>query len=132
MTNKERNRKWYLDNKEKKSIDNKQWHINNRIEALENMKQYFIINKEKRTEYKKQWRKDNPDKERNIERKSRNKRKRNLGFFPLNKYFENSHAHHISQNFVIYIPEEIHRSIWHCLVTGYNMDEINKLAINFL
>lgn len=129
---KQYNKQWYLDNKEKKSIDNKEYHKENRTKALEDMKQYFSDNKEKRTEYKRQWRKNNIDRERIIGQKSKNKRKRNLGFFPLNEYFEGAHAHHISQNFVIYMPEEIHRSIWHCLETGHNMNEINKLAINLL
>ena len=88
--------------------------------------------KDNRYRYTEQWRKDNPEKRLEIAKKSQNKRKRNLGFFPLNEYFKGSEAHHISQNFVIYIPEEIHRGISHCLETGKNMNEINKLAISLL
>ena len=93
---------------------------------------YSAETKEKRYEYTKQWRKDNPEKRLAIAKKSQNKRKRNLGFFPLNEYFEGSEAHHISENFIIYIPKELHRSISHCLETGRNMEQINKLAIEFL
>ena len=60
------------------------------------------------------------------------KRHSSLGFFPINKYFKESEGHHISENFVIYIPRELHRSIPHNIWTGKNMDKINKLAIEYL
>ena len=59
-------------------------------------------------------------------------KRKGLGFFPLNKYFENSEAHHISKNFIIYIPKIIHNSIHHNIWNWYNMDEINQLAIEYL
>lgn len=57
--------------------------------------------------------------------KHSSKRKRNLGFKPLNKYFSNSHAHHIDREYVIYIPKELHMSVSHNIFTGKNMDIIN-------
>ena len=65
------------------------------------------------------------------DRKVKAKRK-GLGFIPLNNYFEGSEGHHISQNFVIYIPEILHRSINHSIWTWQNMNVINKLAFSFL
>ena len=59
-------------------------------------------------------------------------KRRELVFNPLNQSFEGSEGHHINKNDVIYIPKEIHKSIRHCLKTGNNMLEINKLAIRFL
>ena len=55
-----------------------------------------------------------------------------FGFIPLNKYFLGAEGHHINYNYVIYIPEKIHKSIWHCLASGVGMDKINKKAFNFL
>ena len=57
---------------------------------------------------------------------------RQLYFFPLNKPFENYEAHHISLNFIIYIPKKIHQSIAHNIWTWKNMDKINQLAIGYL
>lgn len=58
--------------------------------------------------------------------------RRNLGFVELNDWFEGSEAHHIDKEFVLYIPKEIHRSIWHNVWTGQGMDEINNLAIKYV
>ena len=66
-----------------------------------------------------------------VKRKKEAKR-RLLGFFPLNKYFEGSEVHHVSQNFIIYIPENIHQKNHHSIWTWRGMDIINKLAFEFL
>lgn len=60
------------------------------------------------------------------------KRKRGLGFEPINEWFEGAHAHHITKNIIIYIPEALHRSVSHNIWTGEGMEEINKLAFDFL
>jgi len=80
----------------------------------------------------KQWRKENPDKVRGYAKKQSNRRHRDLGFIPLNEYFEGSDAHHINKNEVIYIPKKYHRSICHCLETGKNMALINSIAWDYL
>lgn len=61
-----------------------------------------------------------------------NKRKRNLGFIPLNEYFIDSHAHHIDDKNIIYIPKETHKLIWHRQKSIYTMDRINTYAYFFL
>lgn len=58
--------------------------------------------------------------------------RRDLGFVPLNKKFKDSHAHHIDKDYVIYIPAELHQSIYHSLVNDINMDKINALAFKYL
>ena len=55
-----------------------------------------------------------------------------LGFIPLNKPSKDYEAHHISQNFVIYIPRLIHQSIKHSIWTWKNMEQINQLALGYL
>ena len=61
-----------------------------------------------------------------------NVKRRQLGFIPLNECFPNAHAHHIDTEHIIYIPEELHRSIPHNLNTGKGMEEINAKAYDFL
>jgi len=59
-------------------------------------------------------------------------KRRQLGFISLNNYFEGSEAHHISENFVIYMLKELHKSLPHNIWTWHNMEQMNKLAIKFL
>lgn len=60
------------------------------------------------------------------------KRKRKLGYIPLNSYFEDCEGHHITHNFVIYIPKATHKSVWHNLNTDQGMEAMNTLAVDFL
>jgi len=64
-------------------------------------------------------------------KKSDNKRKRNLGFIPLNEFFEGSEFHHIDRERGLFIPIELHKSISHCVETGKNMKEINLVAFDY-
>lgn len=91
-------------------------------------------------EYFKIWRKNNPDYNKQWNqtlkgRLSNRKRisvRRYLGFIPLNKPLKGYEGHHISENFVIFIPKELHKSIWHNIWTWKGMKKMNKLAIDYL
>lgn len=50
----------------------------------------------------------------------------------LNQRFSGSEGHHIMTSVVIFTPKNLHRSIRHNFKTGVGMDEINKLAFDFL
>ena len=50
----------------------------------------------------------------------------------MNDRFFGSHAHHITKSIIIYIPAELHNHIKHNIKTGYNMGEINILALQFI
>lgn len=50
----------------------------------------------------------------------------------LNKRFFKSEGHHILSNVVIFIPKDLHRSIYHNMRNGKGMNEINKLTIDYL
>jgi sulfur relay (sulfurtransferase) DsrC/TusE family protein len=66
--------------------------------------------------------------------KSIHKRKRSMGFNPLNEYFENSHAHHLhikNHNDVLYIPRELHMAIGHNHHMNKNIFEINLHSLNW-
>ena len=73
----------------------------------------------------------NPKKMSEIIRRRASKR-RQLGFNPWNKPFKGCESHHLTKEDVIYLPKELHRSIYHNIWTGQNMDIINTLAIQFL
>ena len=59
-------------------------------------------------------------------------KRRSLGFTALNAPFEGAEGHHLTHNFVMYIPKALHRSIWHNMHTSKNMYEVNALALDFL
>jgi len=109
----------------------------------ESYRRYREKNKEKIREIKRKYLQNNKDKVKAYLKKNRdkylehrkrnnNKRRRKLGFVPLNKPFENAEAHHINEEDVIYISKDIHRSVSHNLHTGKNMEEINKIAMQCL
>ena len=50
----------------------------------------------------------------------------------LNEKFELSDAHHVNEHYIVYIPRYIHRSVWHSLVTGKGIVEINKKVFKWL
>ena len=125
-------KQWYIEHREQKKQYTKkyqetypQWH-------LEYQKQYYKTHLKEIMEKTIIWRENNPIKVKEMYARHSNKRRRLLGFIPLNKCFEGSVAHHININEIVYMPEKVHRSIWHCLETGKNMIEINKIAINFI
>jgi len=63
-------------------------------------------------------------------------KRRKLGHNPINKLFKNSHFHHLHLNndnaIGIYIPKEIHESVWHSSKIRESMNEINKVALLWL
>ncbi len=57
--------------------------------------------------------------------RQRNKRRRR-GFIPLNSCdVDGWVGHHLDFNYVIFIPEELHKSVWHSVTKNRNMDIIN-------
>ncbi len=65
-------------------------------------------------------------------KKRRANRKRNLGFISINNWFQNSHGHHINKDVVIYIPGKLHNSIAHNHNVPKSMVEINRVAFQYL
>lgn len=66
--------------------------------------------------------------------KARNeaKRKRNLGYNPMNKPFDNSNGHHLNETDILFIPTSIHRSVSHSVLQDRNMKEINDAGFEWL
>ena len=123
---------YYQVNKERYRKQHQEWYQIHKEELRKRAQEYRRMYKERCTESAKHWRKNNPGKAREVWGKHQNKRKRNLGFNPLNEWFVGSEAHHINFNDIIYIPKELHKSIHHNVWTGKNMEKINCLAYQFL
>lgn len=58
--------------------------------------------------------------------------RKQFGFTTLNEYFDSSEGHHVDLKRVIYIPKEIHKSIWHSVTKNINMEVINNAAFEFM
>ena len=125
----EYNKQWYKDHREEKNRRSKQYDLVHREEKAEYNKQRYLNNCEELKKFTKQYRQSPEGK---ITQQRHSFKRRDLGFIPLNKYFEGSEAHHISENFIIYIPYEIHHSIYHNIWTWQGMDAMNKLAVEWL
>lgn len=103
--------------------------------ALKNRKLYYK-NREKYLEICKKYRKTTNGKEVNVRAKAK---RRSLGFNPINERFDGAEYHHLrynangmkDNNIGIYIPRELHRSIYHNGFTGQGMDEMNKSAMEW-
>ena len=61
-----------------------------------------------------------------------NAKRRTFGFVPLNEPFAGSEAHHVDPEQAIYVPKELHRSIYHNQHTGQGMAQMNAIVYNFL
>lgn len=101
-------------------------------EAKERSKKFQLIHKEEIIEKGKKYRQSERGKE--LRKKSNAKRRRNLGFHPLNEPIDGIECdgHHFDKENVIYIPRDLHQSIPHNLESGKNMFEMNMNAFEFL
>lgn len=128
---------------EKEKKYQKEYHKRNRDQRITAMKVWREKNSDHVNEYHKKYNKSEKAKEAHIKyrqtnngkgkhRKDVSKRKKNFGFIPLNKPVSNSDAHHINKQYIVYIPHDLHNSIYHCVETGKNMEKINQLAMMYL
>ena len=123
-----REKQYWQKHKEERLAHIKAYRQEHKEEIIAQHKQYYQKHREEKLAY----RKNHIEQCREIEKRHKSKRERNLGFIPLNKYFEGCEAHHINQKYVIYIPRELHQSIYHDLMRGTNMLIINALAVEYL
>lgn len=59
------------------------------------------------------------------------KRRELFGFIPHNKAQKDFHGHHLDFNHVIFIPKELHRSIYHSVTKNINMNLINDITCDW-
>jgi hypothetical protein len=124
---KEIKHKYNLEHKEQ----TKEYNKNYKLTHKDQIRNYNLIHKIQLNEKGKLWRKKNPDKAHKIGNRQQAKRKRNLGYIPINKWFVGNVGHHLTKEYVIYIPKELHISIPHNVQTGYNMNLINYEALKW-
>jgi len=146
-------KRYYALNKEIINKKQSEYYKKNREYILNKVKEYRINNKDKINEYwksrhgkeikrKKDKRYHEKNKEKNNERRRRyyntrngkkniqrtnTMRDRKLGFIPINEPFENSHAHHLDNKYVMYIPKDIHIKY-----NGYGTELHRLLVLNEL
>lgn len=108
------------------------WYIENQARLSVERSAYYAIHSAVAIMRAKAWDKAHPERVRERVNKENARRRRLLGFVPLNAYFVGSDAHHINESDVIHIPTRLHRQIRHNLRTGKNMVQINSLAIAWL
>lgn len=123
----------------------KYWNIEMRVSedgAIRARGSFQIRDKEKilryqRTEKGKNAHMQRVRKYRNTEKGKLRKReeyakRKGLGYNPLNTPFVGCEPHHIDREHVIYIPKEMHWSVWHKLDTLEGMVKINAMAWDYL
>ena len=130
---------YYLNNQDKIKKRSVAWNKNNKKQKAHTNKEWYNNNKRLSIDRAVKWNKENIERRREISAKhsrffSRKykARRKNMGFVELNTKFENSHAHHVDNEQVVYIPEKLHRSVSHNLKTGRGMQTINALAFKYL
>ena len=141
----EKKRQRYQENKEAMKNTQKVWYGNNSEYAKERRKQNYRVNEEIEKEKRMIYYYANHEEELNRAKNYRktpagkiamnrctHKRRRELGFEPLNTPFEGSHGHHLDKTNVIYIPKELNISIPHDVHTGKNMNIINLRAWDYM
>lgn len=121
----------YLRNKEKRTQQVKEWRADNKERKAATDAKWYLANRDRLLEYDKIWKAAHPENVARLNKKNQAKRK-GMGFKPLNEPFEGSHAHHVNNDQVIYIPGDIHRGVHHNLRTGQGMAEMNALAFQYL
>jgi hypothetical protein len=124
----EADNRYSSNHKEQRNQSSEQWRLEHPEKVKQQHKQYYSEHKEQVKQSTKQWRKAHSEEIKELWIKHFDKRNRNLDFIPLTKAKEGYVAHHLDKNYVIYMPEEIHKSIPHSVLRNINMDEINAVA----
>ena len=65
-------------------------------------------------------------------RAAKEERRRGFGFVPLNEQFLGAVGHHLDNELVLYIPKELHMSVYHNQRTGRGMEEINNFVCEYV
>jgi len=101
------------------------------ISSPEKVKAAVAASAKAHPETRAEWMALHPEQWAVIRRKHQAKR-RTFGFVPLNQPFDGCEAHHLDKQRVIYIPRELHHSVWHSQFSGQGMEQINALALQWL
>ncbi len=129
---KEQKKQYYQENKECISKQRKKYRQDNKEKITKQKKHYSLNNRKNISEQKRKYYKTPRGKV--TINKSISKRKHNLGYNVLNpqdvanpKYV----GHHLDKENVLFIPEEIHKSVSHSVLKNKNMEIINSKCYNW-
>lgn len=127
-----RNTEYYLEHKDEMDAKSRKYRDEHTEELIEYEAAKYIRNRSKIKIRVASYRQTSKGRE---VKKLSDQRRRSYGYEPLNEYFKGSEFHHVHLNdnhaIGIYIPSELHKSVWHSSKTGKGMEEINKLAIDW-
>jgi hypothetical protein len=126
---KQQHKKWRETHSEFIKQYAKQWNLEHPEYMKEYDKQNYQQHKDEILKHNKEYMKTLNGK---TAHKKHNAKHREFGFIPLNPYKEGDVFHHLDKTYGIWIPEEIHKSIWHSITKDINMDEINAIAFNYI
>lgn len=126
-------KKKYRDcNSDKVNAYQKKYRATNLKKAQARAKKYREENRGKVNARNKKYRDDNPEKV----REWRHDRRIYLCDYSeckkLNEWFPGCDAHHITSDVMMHIPAQMHNSVYHSLKTGQGMEEINRMAFEWL
>lgn len=113
--------------KEQDKIAKKHWYETHK----DYNKKYYHKNKEKIKERIKLYQQTHIEQKREFSRRAQSKRRHLPIEVILNEPFKGSHLHHLTTNIGVYIPQELHWSIYHNLENNIGMKEINDKALDF-
>lgn len=130
IRNKEYNQKYFQNHKEECLKRKREWRRKNQKKDREYYQQYRKNHREKINEQSREWRAmhkeelrkryrmyyENNEKRRLQMKKHASSRREYLGYIPLNTPFPGACGHHIDKYHVIFIPKELHRSIYHSVL----------------
>lgn len=122
-------KKYRLAHKEQIKTSDKSYKLIHSEQIKTSQGAWYLANKEQRSTHAKTYRQTPGGKA--VDKKVKSKR-RQLGFVPLNDWFEGSEGHHIDIERVIYIPKAMHQLNRHSLSASRNMEIINSMAFEFL
>ena len=117
--------KYWHEHREEMLVKRKAYYKEHQIHEREIQREYHKTHREEEKKYNERWKKNNPEKAKTLMKRHQHKRRRNLGFIPLNSSFVNSEAHHLDKDLVVYVPMDLHHSVVHNVFTGKGMDIIN-------
>jgi len=131
----------YNKNKDKKIKYQKEYNDKNKKFISERKKKYYIKNKEHTLQKVKENTNKNKDKylqyqreyywEHLLEDKKSKAKQKGLGFKPINTPWRNCNSHHINKKDVLFIPKELHESIYHRQKLPNTMKEINDASFKW-
>lgn len=123
---------WVQANPEKVRAYSRKWRRANIDQSAATRKKDRSENPEKFAARYKKWAQANPAKRRVTQKERRVYLSAYKDCKKLNQWFPGCDAHHIEPNIVMHIPPVLHQSVWHRMKTGHGMEEINRLAFDWL